>query len=100
MWARVKGETENALLKLPFRAAYMFRPGTIAPLHGIKSKTRSYRLFYALAGPLLPWMYSRLAQVRHHHRAAGARDARGRQARRAETGARNRGHQPALMWTA
>ena len=59
MWARVKGQTENALLKLPFRAAYMFRPGTIAPLHGIKSKTRAYRMFYAVAGPLLPWMYSR-----------------------------------------
>jgi uncharacterized protein YbjT (DUF2867 family) len=59
MWARVKGETENALLKLPFRAAYMFRPGTIAPLHGIKSKTRAYRVFYAIAGPVLPWGYRR-----------------------------------------
>ena len=39
MWARVKGETENALLKLPFKAAYMFRPGAIQPMHGIKSKT-------------------------------------------------------------
>jgi uncharacterized protein YbjT (DUF2867 family) len=39
MWARVKGKTENALLKLPFRAAYMFRPGIIQPLHGIRSKT-------------------------------------------------------------
>jgi uncharacterized protein YbjT (DUF2867 family) len=35
MWARVKGETENALLRLPFRAAYMFRPAAIQPLHGI-----------------------------------------------------------------
>ena len=43
MWARVKGETENALLKLPFKAAYMFRPGAIQPLHGITSKTRVYR---------------------------------------------------------
>ena len=39
MWARVKGQTENALLRLPFKAAYMFRPGFIQPLHGIKSKT-------------------------------------------------------------
>jgi uncharacterized protein YbjT (DUF2867 family) len=54
MWARVKGRTENALLALPFAAAYMLRPGIIQPLHGIKSKTRSYRVFYALAAFLLP----------------------------------------------
>ena len=53
MWARVKGKTENELLRLPFKAAYMFRPGLIVPLHGIKSKTRIYRLFYAATGPLL-----------------------------------------------
>ena len=53
MWARVKGRTENALLKLPL-AAYMFRPGFIEPMDGIKSKTPSYRQFYAVAGPLLP----------------------------------------------
>jgi uncharacterized protein YbjT (DUF2867 family) len=41
MWARVKGKTENDLLKLPFRAAYMFRPGFIQPLHGIRSKTKA-----------------------------------------------------------
>src|SRR3984957_1469972 len=35
MWARVKGKTENAILHLPFKAAYMFRPGLIQPLHGI-----------------------------------------------------------------
>ena len=54
MWARVKGATENALLKLPFKAAYMFRPAIIQPLHGVKSKTKSYRVFYALTRPLLP----------------------------------------------
>jgi uncharacterized protein YbjT (DUF2867 family) len=52
MWARVKGRTENALLRMPFRAAYMFRPGFIEPLHGIQSKTRSYRLFYSALRPL------------------------------------------------
>jgi uncharacterized protein YbjT (DUF2867 family) len=51
MWARVKGETENALLRLPFKAAYMFRPGFIQPLHGIKSKTALYRIPYAILGP-------------------------------------------------
>jgi uncharacterized protein YbjT (DUF2867 family) len=54
MWARVKGQTENALLALPFKAAYMLRPGIIQPLHGIKSKTRSYRLFYSAFAPVLP----------------------------------------------
>jgi len=54
MWARVKGRTENALLALPFAAAYMLRPGIIQPLHGIKSKTRSYRIFYSLSAFLLP----------------------------------------------
>jgi uncharacterized protein YbjT (DUF2867 family) len=54
MWARVKGKTENALLRLPFKAAYMFRPGIIEPMHGIRSKTASYRLLYGLSRPLLP----------------------------------------------
>jgi uncharacterized protein YbjT (DUF2867 family) len=51
MWARVKGETENALLRLPLRAV-MFRPAAIVPLHGITSKTRLYRVAYALTRPL------------------------------------------------
>jgi uncharacterized protein YbjT (DUF2867 family) len=54
MWARVKGSTENELLRLPFRAAYMFRPGAIVPLHGVQSKTKLVRVFYVLLGPLLP----------------------------------------------
>ena len=54
MWARVKGRTENALLRLPFRAAYMLRPGIILPMHGIKSRTTLYRLFYLLMTPLYP----------------------------------------------
>jgi uncharacterized protein YbjT (DUF2867 family) len=54
MWARVKGRTENALLGLPFKAKYMFRPGFIQPLHGITSKTKLYRAIYAVMGPLYP----------------------------------------------
>jgi hypothetical protein len=54
MWARVKGKTENALLNLPFKAAYMFRPGVIQPLHGIQSRTSGYRIFYFVTKPLLP----------------------------------------------
>jgi len=56
MWARVKGKTENDILKLPFKAAYMFRPGFIQPLHGIVSKTTSYRIFYSVIKPFLPLM--------------------------------------------
>ena len=53
MWARVKGKTENDLLKLPFKAAYMFRPAAIQPLHGIRSKTAWVQAIYVGAAPLL-----------------------------------------------
>jgi uncharacterized protein YbjT (DUF2867 family) len=53
MWARVKGRTENALLRLPLKA-YMFRPGLIVPQDGIKSRTPAYWLIYTLCRPLLP----------------------------------------------
>ena len=46
MWARVKGQTENDLLKMGFKGAYMFRPGAIIPLRGIKSRTKSYQFIY------------------------------------------------------
>ncbi|MGL9620374.1 epimerase [Bradyrhizobium sp. U531] len=52
MWARVKGKTENDLLKLPFRAAYMFRPGAIQPLHGARSKTAWVQAVYTATRPL------------------------------------------------
>ena len=54
MWARVKGKTENALLRIPFKAAYMFLPGVIQPIGGVQSKTASYRVLYSVAKPLLP----------------------------------------------
>jgi hypothetical protein len=46
MWARVKGKTENDLLNLGFKQAFMFRPGAIIPLRGIKSRTKSYQFIY------------------------------------------------------
>ncbi|MFT4119051.1 NAD-dependent epimerase/dehydratase family protein [Bradyrhizobium sp.] len=52
MWARVKGKTENDLLRLPFRAAYMFRPGVIQPLHGARSKTAWVQAVYDVSWPL------------------------------------------------
>lgn len=52
MWARIKGKTENALLNLPFKSSYMFRPGYIQPLKGIKSTSNWYSVLYALFSPL------------------------------------------------
>jgi uncharacterized protein YbjT (DUF2867 family) len=54
MWARVKGATENDLLALPFKSVTVFRPAFIQPVHGIRSRTRAYRFFYALLKPLMP----------------------------------------------
>ena len=56
MWARVKGQTENALFRLPFRAAYAFRPAGIVPLHGIVSKTFVYRVSYSVLKPFLRFL--------------------------------------------
>ncbi len=53
-WARIKGKTENALLAMPFRAAYMFRPGYIQPVKGALTKTPIYKAFYAVLSPLYP----------------------------------------------
>ena len=58
MWARVKGKTENDLLKLPFKAAYMFRPAAIQPLHGVTSKTGWVQAVYGVAGPLLTLLHN------------------------------------------
>lgn len=54
MWARVKGRTDNELLRLPFKAAYMFRPGLIIPANGVKSKMKSYQLIYDVMKPFNP----------------------------------------------
>jgi len=54
--ARIKGQTEHALLRLPIKAAFMFRPGMIVPLHGIRSKTAIYRWLYIALTPLLPFL--------------------------------------------
>ena len=59
MWARVKGETENAVLSLPFDG-YALRPGYIQPRHGVHSKNRLYRNVYRVTGGLYP-LLARLA---------------------------------------
>ena len=54
MWARVKGEGENAILAMPFKGKFAFRPAFIRPLHGITSRTVSYRVLYAIMRPFVP----------------------------------------------
>jgi uncharacterized protein YbjT (DUF2867 family) len=53
-WARVKGATENALLRMPFKAAYMFRPGAIRPMHGEQPKATATRVALKLMGWTIP----------------------------------------------
>ena len=57
LWARVKGKTENDLLKLPFKDAYMFRPGYIEPIKGLKHAYKMYKILspvYPLLRKLFP----------------------------------------------
>ena len=49
MWARVKGKTENDLMKLPFKKVYAFRPGFMLPTRGLKNTLKYYKY--------LNWMY-------------------------------------------
>lgn len=59
MWARIKGETENAVLSLPFHG-YALRPGYIQPMHGVRSRSALYRNMYRITGGLYP-VLSRVA---------------------------------------
>ena len=54
MWARVKGETENALMALPFKAAVMFRPGMIQPMEGVQPTNTMFRKILKVFGFLFP----------------------------------------------
>jgi len=58
MWKRIKGLTENALLRLPFKTVAIFRPGLILPQHGVTSRTRLYRLIYPLLQPFGPLLHA------------------------------------------
>ncbi len=60
MWARVKGKTENDLLKLPFKDAYMFRPGYIQPTKGLKNTYKAYKIF-APFYPVIKLLFSKYA---------------------------------------
>ena len=52
MWARVKGKTENDLMKLPFKKAYNFRPGYMHPKPGMRNTNKYYK-YITWAYPLL-----------------------------------------------
>jgi uncharacterized protein YbjT (DUF2867 family) len=54
MWARVKGATENALLAMPFRSVFLFRPAFIQPMRGVRSKTPQYQAIYSVLGAIYP----------------------------------------------
>jgi hypothetical protein len=89
MRARVKGKTENDLLRLPFKAAYMFRPGAIQPLHGIKSKTACDLRRRRAA---IRFAKARGAKICHHHRADRPRHDLGGARRLSPAGAGKRRH--------
>jgi len=49
MWARVKGKAENALMRLPFKRVYNFRPGFMKPTPGQKNIKPLFRFIAGLA---------------------------------------------------
>lgn len=66
MWARVKGKTENELLKMPFKKAYMFRPGYMHPTSGLQHAHKYYsylKWLYPILKTLAPNTVSTLAQL-------------------------------------
>ncbi|MFA6455842.1 MAG: NAD-dependent epimerase/dehydratase family protein [Bacteroidota bacterium] len=66
MWARVKGKTENDLMKLPFKAVFNFRPGYIKPIKGLKNAlpfTPTIGLFYPLLKSLFPNFVCTLEEI-------------------------------------
>mgnify|MGYP002859055956 CR=1 FL=1 len=66
MWARVKGKTENDLLKLPFKSVFMFRPGYIHPTKGLKNAYKAYKIFapfYPIWKTLIPKYVTTLSEI-------------------------------------
>jgi uncharacterized protein YbjT (DUF2867 family) len=60
MWARVKGRTENALMRLPFKKAFNFRPGVMT---GVKEQKNVKFLYKIIAGMLAPFMSSKIISL-------------------------------------
>ncbi|HET6992160.1 MAG TPA: epimerase [Bacteroidia bacterium] len=66
MWARVKGKTENDLMKLPFKKVYAFRPGIMRPTKGLKNTLSFYKYLgwlYPVIKTVAPNSGSTLAEV-------------------------------------
>jgi hypothetical protein len=66
MWARVKGQTENDLMRLPFKSAFMFRPGFMRPTKGLKHVLKGYMFFawlYPVLRPMFPNFVCTLKEV-------------------------------------
>jgi uncharacterized protein YbjT (DUF2867 family) len=63
MWARIKGKTENALMKLPFKAQYNFRPGFMKPFKQQKNVKTLFKPIIWLFPILLPKISLTLKQV-------------------------------------
>jgi hypothetical protein len=64
-WARVKGATENALMRL-FKHAYMFRPAMMKASPGQKNLKIYYKLFawiYPIGRALFPAHFCTLREV-------------------------------------
>jgi hypothetical protein len=65
-WARVKGKTENDLMKLPFKKVFAFRPGFMLPEKGarnIKGYYAVFRVLYPVLSALFPGFVSTLKEV-------------------------------------
>jgi len=87
----VEGNSPLSLLYVedePAKGVYMFRPGLIQPLHGIKSKTVLYRILYLHTGPFIPLLKSLLPKTVTTTEQVGRAMIRIRETRRAETAAR------------
>jgi hypothetical protein len=93
MWARVKGATENALFRLPFKAAYMFRHGAIVPLHGITSQTQIYQIASTIDEAVLASAACSLPRGDQHDRTSRAGNAARRAQGSAESDSGKRRHQ-------
>ena len=63
MWARVKGRTENALIKLPFKGQYNFRPAIMKATTGQKNVRMAYKILGPLIAPFFPAKTLKLKQV-------------------------------------
>jgi hypothetical protein len=66
MWARIKGKTENDLMKLPFKGVYNFRPGFMNPTKGLKNANRYYKYiswFFPVGNFLFPKMFMALSDL-------------------------------------